>query len=832
MRVSLRWLKELLPGLDLTATQVAERLTSIGLAVDGISQPGRGLAPVILAKVLGREAHPTRSTLGLVDLELANGRTQRIVCGASNVPAAGGMVVLAQLGSVLPSLGVPLAPRAIGGIESCGMLCSEAELGVAQSSEGILVLPPGAAAPGTPLLEYFPELDDVIFELDVTPNRPDALGHVGVARDLAVALGLPFAMPSIPAAPEASGVTLDALVEVDNRATERCPSYGAAAALRVSLAPSPAPMRWRLERLGQRPISNVVDITNWLMLLYGHPMHAFDLAQVGSEGPAQLIIRQATAGEVMTTLDGIERKLDIDDLVIADAKGPTALAGVMGGASSEISATTERVLLECAYFTPQGVRRTARRHQMHTDSSHRFERGVDFGDLQQVLGHAQALLAELAGARAVAGTKLVGGVLPAQPTIRLRSARLDALLGVAVPFAEAVRILRGLGFAILSESASEVEVRAASHRPDVSIEADLIEEVARMRGLDAIPTVLPSITPQFQRGIGRLERDVIATAVSLGLSEALTYGFVAKESLERLGAPVPVVTLLNPLTEERGVMRTSLLPGLLEAQLRAHRRGEPSIRLFSLGGVFLPIGTARPETSQATRPREADDELALPVEMPYFAALLAGPRSSYLSKSEEHDVFDAKAIAVELVERVTRLATRLERANGAPGTLHLHPRGAARIFVGEQCVGHFGPLHPDVVESFELESPTMVVEIDLAVVEALGRPTPRYRPIPRLPAIVRDVSFVLPESLAAGDVLSLLRESAGPLCESAELFDLFRGGSLPPEHRALAFRLTYRDPKAATQPDQAKTLTDAEVDACQQAVIKSVNDRFGIGLRS
>jgi phenylalanyl-tRNA synthetase beta chain len=832
MRVSLRWLRELLPSLPNDAAAVAACLTDIGLAVDGVQDFGHRFDGCVVAEVRRIEAHPSRSNLRLVTLELGNGNEQTVVCGAPNVPEPPGLVVFAGIGANLPGVGFALERRAIGGIPSEGMLCSQAELGVSDAAEGILILEPGCARPGTPVTEVFAELDDAIFELDITPNRPDGLGHLGVARDLGARLGAAFALPPAPSVAPAQrpdARSIDDLITIENLSPDRCPRYGAAVVLDVEVRPSPLWMTWRLHRLGIRPISNVVDVTNWLLMLFGHPTHAFDLERVRDR---KIIIRMADRDEPFTTLDGVARSLADDDLVIADGQAATALAGVMGGADSEIRIDTRAILLECAYFLPTGIRRTARRHAMHTESSHRFERGVDWGAIPAVLSYGQAMLANLAGGQVVAEQRVVGTPVLSPPTMRLRSARLDALLGIPVPFDEARSILERLGFvAEDSGTSGELVVTGASHRPDVSIEADLIEEVARIRGLDKIPTRLPKMLPQPPRNVGRLEREVVATAVSLGFSEALLYGFVAPSALEAVFAPQSCVLLENPLSPDRSVLRTSLLPGLLDAVGRARRRGEYTLRLFAVGSVFLPPGTEQSARAEQLRPRLDHDVAALPVETPRFAAVIAGPRPSYLKQPDEVDVFDAKGFAVELAERLLGQRVTVRLAPNANTTRHLHPRGAAEIVVQDRVIGDFGPLHPDVVDACDLGAPVQVVQIDLAALEALGRATPRYRPIPRLPAIVRDVSFELPEALPAGEVTELIQKAAGELCESVELFDLFTGTGIARDKRAIAYRLVYRDPNARTNPELAKTLTDAQVDACQAAVVSAVRDRFGAGLR-
>ncbi|HEX5099352.1 MAG TPA: phenylalanine--tRNA ligase subunit beta, partial [Polyangiaceae bacterium] len=528
------------------------------------------------------------------------------------------------------------------------------------------------------------------------------------------------------------------------------------------------------------------------------------------------------------------RKLDADDLVIADGERPSALAGVMGGEDSEIRASTRRVLLECAYFQARGVRRTSRRHGLHTESSHRFERGVDFAAVPTVLERAKVLLSELAGGSVVLGAIHAKGAAAHPPKIRLRSSRLDDLVGTPVPFAEAVEILERLGFSVTDRTGSgataAIEVEGASHRPDVTIEADLIDEVTRMRGLDAIPERLPDAPPQRARATGDLERRVLDVAQALGLSEALTYAFVDPADLRRLQAPEPCVTVKNPLGEERSVMRTTLLPGLLQALGRARRRGETRVRLFALGATFhAPVAAA----SDGARPRLEEDVGKLPVERLRFAAILAGPRLERLTLDPpDVDVYDAKALAVELVERVTGQRTTVQNAPAPESHPHLHPRGAGEILMGEEVVGRLGPLHPDVVAAFELGGGAQALELDLDALERRSAGPARYRTIPRLPAITRDVSLVVGENVRAGTVADVLQRAAGELCESIEVAAEFRGGSVPSGRRSLTFRVVYRDPKARADAADARTLTDQEVDAVETRMLAAAGNELGASLRA
>lgn len=846
MKASYNWLRAMLPDLTATAREVAERLTDAGVAVDSVTEYGAAAGSVIVAEVRKVEPHPSRPKLRLVTVDRGEGVEQRVVCGAPNVPEPGGRVALARVGTTLPALGVTLTAREIGGVTSEGMLCSEAELGLAWASKltstsaggagsedvadaGILILTKDAGAPGTSLREAMPSTHDWIFDIDLTPNRPDCLGHVGLAREVAALYNLPFGTqgPDAPARVSKGSITNQVSVTIED--TERCPHYGAALVVDVKVGPSPIWLRHRLESLGIRSISNVVDVTNLVLLEFGHPIHAFDLDLVRG---AQIVVRLAREGETLKTLDGVDRALSPDDLVIADGEGAVGLAGVMGGANSEIRQETRRVLIECAFFEPRGIRRTSRRHGLHTEASHRFERGVDPRAVPDVLTQAASLLTTLAGGSGVPDSILAGVPPTEPPTMTLREARMAALLGTPVPLLDAMHILERLGFTLRApredESGPTVDVVVPTHRPDIKGEADIIEEVVRVRGLHTVPTVLPAIKPQPPRSTLVLDGRVRRAAVEVGLSEAVTYGFVSQKELDALKlGPAPVV-LKNPLTEDRSVMRTSLLPGLLEALRRARRHGEANVRLFTLGARFL--APPAPEGAGGTSGAKGRPEL--PDEVPSFAAVLAGTRRAVLTKPAEIDVYDAKGIAVEIVERATRAKATVAHQSAEKRAPYLHPRGAGDVLVDDVVVGSFGPLHPDAVDALDLDGPCFVVEIDLRALERVGVRQPQYRPIPALPATTRDIALIVPDDVNAGAVEAAIREAAGDLCESVELFDLFRGGTIQADYRSLAFHVVYRDPKAATDPEAAKTLTDEEVDKRHEAVVASVRQKYGAVLRA
>ena len=798
MKASYQWIRALAPGLEADARSLASRLTDAGLEVEAIHEYGEGADACVLAWVVGSRPHPSKSALKLVKIDRGAGTIVEVVCGAPNVPEPGAVVVLAPLGAHLPAKQMTIARREIAGVVSEGMLCSEAELGLSDDAAGIIVFPAGFAEPGARLIDVIPEARDTLFEIGLTPNRPDGLGHVGLAREAAALFAIPWKTPAPETAVKRSARTVgsDLAVRIDD--AERCPHYGAALVSGVTIAASPPGVRYRLQALGVRPISNAVDVTNVMMLEHGHPMHAFDADKVRGKA---IIVRRAKDGETLVTLDGTERKLVSDDLVIADAEGPIALAGVMGGLASEITAATKRIVLECAYFDPRGVRRTARRHGLHSESSHRFERGIDHGDTERVLEHALGMTARLTAGQGSKDVLVVRAKDLPRPKVALRAARMNTLLGVDVPLAEAATTLGRLGFECTT-STQGLEAVVPTHRPDVTRDVDLVEEVVRVRGMATVPAVLPSI--RATRAVGGREtllRHVRHAASSLGLMEALTFGFTSSKALAALGAPKPHI-IDNPLTEDRDAMRTSLLPGLLDAVRYARRRGVATVRLYTTGSIFLEE------------------------ERTSFAAVLAGERPTYLTPPQGLDVWDGKGLATALVPRLVAGEAEITPAPG-DGPAHLHPRGRAKISVAGRVVGVLGPLHPDVIESLDLGGAVMAVEIDLSALASLGLPHPTYQPIPRHPAATRDIALVVRDGIPVGDVLAALREVASGSMQSAavttELFDRFTGGAIAAGHASLAFHVVY-------QAD--RTLTDAEVDASHAKVVAEMERRFGASLRA
>ncbi|NOY91201.1 MAG: phenylalanine--tRNA ligase subunit beta [Deltaproteobacteria bacterium] len=841
MRASLKWLREL-SGVEASADEVAERLTSIGLEVESIERRGEGLDGVVVAEVLEVSGHPKSKKLSLVRVN--DGQEQvEVVCGAPNVPAPGGRVIFARVGSRLPN-GLTIGEREVAGVLSRGMICSEAELDLGHDSDGIFVFGEhdSDAAPGTPIADAL-ELRDAIFELGLTPNRPDCLGHIGLARDLAAVYGAPFDVTApcalgertrpVDFAPESwfaedmplveleivakwkQSTSMEPLlrvrvprIDVSIEDAARCARYGAALVLGVTSGPSPFWLRYRLHCLGVRSISNLVDATNLVLLEEGHPIHGFDLAHVRG---SRIVVRTAHEGERMTTLDGVERELIPEDLLICDGEGPVALAGVMGGADSELRDDTQDVLIECAYFDPRSVRRSSRRLGLHTDASHRFERGVDPNAIPRVLARAASWMALLGG-----GVPVVEAIdvvaRPIEPVeIRLRHARLAQLLGAPVDAAESRAILERLGCEVVTSDAESLLVKAPTFRPDLGREVDLIEEVARMRGYDKLEPRVPRVRPSRTGTPASIlfERRLREAAAAAGLFEAITMSFVSPRALAAAKASTDAVPLKNPLSEERGVLRTSLLPGLAEAAGVSARRGASSVALFELGTTFHPTAPSEP----------------LPEERHALAFLLWGAPERWVGDDRAHDFYDAKGVAESILAGLggARLEARLDDAldDEAP---HLHPRRRARLSVGGQPVGSLGELHPEVVDALELEGRPVYCELSVSALEAalVAAGLPQASALPRFPATSRDVAMLVDEAQLAGDIEAALAE-ADDLVESVSLFDLYRGEHVPEGKKSLAFRVRYRDP--------ATTLTDARVDSSHAALRALACSRFGAELR-
>ncbi len=798
MKISLNWLRELVEfpaGTD--ADAVARALTEQGLEVEGLEAKGHELKGVLVAEVLDVKPHPNADKLRIVRVR-AGTREENVVCGAPNVPPPGHRVCWAAPGAQLPG-GRTLEGREIRGVFSPGMLCSEPEMGLGESGEGILVLEPSAPS-GADVAECVGARDYVL-DVNVTPNRADALSHVGVARDLAAHFGTRLLTPSLPGVCEVEGeAPLD--VQIDDAVA--CPRYTASFVTGLQVRPSPISMRLRLQYCGVRAISNLVDVTNYVLLETGHPLHAFDLDKLANG----IVVRRALPGERMVTLDNQTRELRPEDVVITDANGPVALAGVMGGASSEVSEDTHGVLLEAATFDPSSIRRTARRLGLNSEASYRFERGVDANGVVQAARRAVSLLSVLGGGRVVRAMvdRYPGPRPPVQ--VELSSARLRRVTGADYSIAFARERLERLGIACALTDDGLVAT-IPSYRQDIRIAEDLIEEILRM-GEYGKPAnkerLLTNATPRADpEAPADRARGLLAGA---GLHEIVSWAFVPRAVLDAVsdgkneGLSNGVV-VKNPISADYEVMRTCLLPGLADALKRNLSRGQGEVWLFEVG----PIVRRGEEKS--------------PSESNRAAGLICGRRAEWLKPGEELDFFDLKRVVEDLL-RGFGVGDALYSAPAA--VPYLHPGVSAQVSTREgTLLGHLGELHPAVARKLGVEVRAFYFELAVDALAGLSQALRIVAP-PRFPAVARDVSFWIDEQVSAEAQRGAMRAAGESLLRDVTVLEDFRDPKYaPPGKKGMLWTLTYR---AAD-----RTLTDTEADQAHARVIKALSDRCSIQIR-
>jgi len=803
MRVPIAWLREFCdPPLD--TARLADRLAMTGTEVERVERHGV-TAPqnFVVGRVLQAEQHPDADRLRVCLVDAGDSEPRQIVCGAPNV-TAGQTVAVAKPGAVMPD-GYTLAKAKLRGVESDGMILAEDELAIGTEHAGILELDADGLQPGTPLEQVLEIATDVLV-LEITPNRPDCLGLYGVAREVHAATGAPLAPPPWHDDPGSEGELEGVTITVEE--PELCPLFTARIFEDVQIGPSPPWLKARLMAAGQRPISNVVDITNYVMLVTGQPLHAFDLDRVAGQ---TLTVRRAQPGETVQTLDGQTRTLHEEMVLIADAEGPTSIAGVMGGARSEVEADTTRVLMEVANWNGPNIHRTSLRLGLRSEASTRFEKQLQPEQALEAQAIATGLMIELCGARVRPGTIDIGGPGPEPPTIRLRDERVAGLLGISIPRDREREILEALEFTV-EDAADGLDVKPPRfRRGDIAREADVIEEVARLGALEQLPATLPSRHGAWGRLTGRQQvRRLAAEAlVAQGLHEIVGWSFTGPELTERLRLPAAhplraAVELENPLSIEQSRLRTTLLGSLLDTAARNRARGAGALRLFEAGAVFLPAGERRP-------PRE-----------PYhLAALITGPvrRSTWRdSEPPPADFFTAKGVLQGLLDAV-RASWAVERG----GEPFLHPGRAARILVGGQPAGWLGEIHPLVATEWDLQGTVAGFELDLDAVPE--PPTTLYEDVTSFPEVREDLAVVVSENVSAARVIEVVRRSGAPLLRSVEVFDVYRSSErLGEGNVSLALRLSYR---AAD-----KTLTDEAVAAQRNAIGEALAQELGGRIRA
>jgi phenylalanyl-tRNA synthetase beta chain len=807
MRIPVAWLRSYCdPGLS--AEDIADRLTMAGLKLERLHRTGVGdTGAFVIGKVLGVESHPGADRLTVCTVDDGSGAPRTIVCGAPNV-AAGQTVAVARPGATMPD-GSVLGEATLRGVRSSGMILAEDEVGIGEDHAGIMVLADGAQ-PGAPLSEHLPIADEAI-EIEITPNRPDAMGVYGVARDLHAATAAPLA--DDPTAADADPRGTDSAADhasVEIADPEICLRFTARVFEDVKVEPSPLWLKQRLMAAGQRPISNVVDITNYVMHTCSQPLHAFDLDEVRGR---RIVVRKAAEGETMTTLDGVERTFTSEMALVCDAEGPSGIAGIMGGQISEVSDETTRVLMEAATWVGPNIMRTSRALGLRTEASARFEKQLhpDLAMAAQRL--AARLMVDLCGARMVPGTI---DVYPAPKGLRavpLRHERITRLLGQEIAPEDVRGILRRLGF----EEREDGWLVPAWRDSDVQREADLIEEVARIHGLDKLPTTLPSrrhavgvLTPRQ-----RLRRRLEDALCDRGLDECISYSFTSPGAIERLRLrDQPLLRVDNPLSEELSVMRPLLLPGLLDAARHNAARGRAGVALFESAHVYLPSDS--PDAPDDVSPRGA-----MPAEEPeHLAALVtqAAP-AGWRTPPRPADFHTLRG----LLEAVLEVARIDWRAEPVPRPF-LHPGRAAAVLAADgRELGWIGELHPLVARAWELDGPVTAFEIDFGTVAELAPGESTYRDVTTFPGVLQDIAVVMPEDVPAAEVEAAVRAGGGELLDRLAIFDLYRGEQVAEGSKSLALRLEFRAPD--------RTLTDEEV-AQRRAAIERELEGIGGRLRA
>ncbi|PDM41572.1 MULTISPECIES: phenylalanine--tRNA ligase subunit beta [unclassified Geobacillus] len=803
MFVSYKWLQEYVDLTGITAKELADRITKSGIEVESVEVLNKGAKGVVVGHVLECEQHPNADKLRKCLVDIGEDEPVQIICGAPNV-AKGQKVAVAKVGAVLPG-NLKIKRAKLRGEESNGMICSLQELGIESKlvpkeyADGIFVFPSDAPV-GADALELL-NLDDEVLELGLTPNRADCLSMIGVAYEVAAILGRDVKLPAIELQENDENVHDYISVRVD--APEDNPLYAGRVVKNVKIGPSPLWMQTRLMAAGIRPHNNVVDITNYILLEYGQPLHAFDYDRLGSK---EIVVRRAKAGETIVTLDDTERTLTEDHLVITNGKEPVALAGVMGGANSEVRNDTTTVFIESAYFTSAVIRKASKDHGLRSEASTRFEKGIDPARTKEALDRAASLMAKYAGGEVVGGIVEANTLQEREVTITITLDRINRVLGTAITKDEVATILTNLQFAFTEDNGT-FTITVPSRRRDITIEEDIIEEVARLYGYDRLPATLPvaeakpgKLTPYQAK-----RRQVRRYLEDVGLFQAITYSLTSEEkaTMFALETAEPI-RLALPMSEERSVLRQSLLPHLLEVASYNRARQVENVAVYETGAVYL-----------------ANGENELPSEKERLAGVLTGVWHAHLWQGEKKavDFYVVKGVLDGLFE-LLGLTNRIEYKQAKRE--HMHPGRTAHILLDGKTIGFVGQLHPVVQKEYDLKE-TYVFELALTDLLNAEVEDIRYSPIPRFPSITRDIALVVDENVVAGELQKAIIEAGGELLKEVSIFDVYKGDRLPDGKKSIAFSLRYYDPE--------RTLTDEEVTAVHEKVIQAVEQQFGATLR-
>jgi phenylalanyl-tRNA synthetase beta chain len=790
MKVPLSWLLEFVP-VELEVEALADRIDAHGIKVEGIERPWAGLEGVVVARVLEVRDHPNSDKLCLATVDAGEGPVQ-VVVGIRNM-SAGDLVPWAKPGSRVPALDQPLGTKRLRGETSNGMLCSPRELAISHEHEtGILILP--EELPVGADLKSTLGLDDAVLDIEVEPNRPDFLSVYGVARETSSILALPLSEPDLRL--EEDPGRAEEVATVQLRAPDGCPFYLARVLRGASKGSTPLRTQARLTAAGMRPVAPIVDASNYAMLELGQPLHAFDMQRLAGPG---IVVRRAEAGERLVTLDGVERELSEEDLLICDLEGPVAIAGIMGGQTSEVSGSTTDVLLESAFFPRTGIIRTARRLELHSEASHRFERGTDPEGVDRAARRGAALIAQWTGARVLTGAARAGGS-PERRRVSMRASRATALLGYPVTPSDATGVFEALRMTHREES-DLIDVEVPGYRVDIEREVDLIEEVVRIQGYERVGATIPR-SPDLGGlpegyAFARRVRDAL---VRTGLREAKPLPFVSEEDLTLMGDH-DAIPLANPLRAEEAWLRTRVLPGLLHTAARNQRWGTGSVSIFEVGTVF-----------RSAHPVEERRQVGF--------VLCGGAGEGWTADDREFDVLDARGAVEALFEDLGVDGWTLGASPDAP----FHAGRSARILLEDRPVGLVGELHPRAAASLDIEGRVAVAELDLEPLRAAASRAFRLVEVPRFPPVRRDLAFVVEHDVPAGTVQAVLEAAGGELLDRSVLFDVFRGGPILEGRKSLAFALEFRAPD--------RTLTDEEVEPVVGAIVDRLRTELGAELRA
>lgn len=807
MRVSYNWLKEYV-DFDLPVEELAARLTMMGLEVDKIEYFGQGIKGVVVGEIVEIAPHPQADKLVVCQVNIGTERIQ-IVTGATNM-APGNRVPVAPAGAELPG-GLKLKKTRLRGIESWGMMCSGKELGLDEalvdpkSREGILILPADAVIGKDVLKALY--LNDAVLEIDLTPNRADCLSVINIAREVAAILEKPLNLPQVKLVEGLEKVEDLATVEVLD--PDLCNRYVARVVRNVSLKPSPLWMQHYLRTAGIRPINNVVDISNFVMLEMGQPLHTFDYDTLADY---KIVVRRAKLGEKMFTLDGEERTFNEENLLICDGEKPVALAGVMGGLSTEVTNKTRNILIEAARFHPVSVRRTSRALGLRSESSLRFEKGLDVHNTIAAAHRAAQLMVDLAGGEISQGVIDVRGKLPETKIINLNINKVNQVLGTCLTRTEIANYLARLKFS-QEETAENLQVIVPTYRQDITGEIDLIEEVARIHGYGKIPVTLPQgVTTEGRKTRWQILEDKTKELLAgAGFVEVINYSFISPRDYDLINLPANsqlrrVVKIKNPLSEAQSVMRTTLIPGLLETAARNTHHRLTDFAFYEWGRIFLP-----------TREK-------LPQELPLLAGLVSGADlGSWHQEPLYYDFFYLKGVLEMLFNRLGVNNWILNR-----GSLpeFLHPGRGGNIFIGEKRdvhVGFIGEVHPTVQENYHLEKRISVFQMNVNLLFSEAKGVVKYLPIPKYPAVERDMALITSIDISEADIRQVIWEEGGELLAKVTLFDVYKGKQIPQGYQNLAYSLSFRS--------MEKTLTDKQVNEIFQKILQGLSTKFNIELR-